>query len=223
MAGVNYTPRPDGVDIVRIADSFDAALEKDAGIELTSYIDAFSELARFFDLMGALFATMASDIREQVKILERYLQSPEAAHYATVASLVAHEAAEPERRLEPKRKEKEPAQSASRTVLHLNRTLEFFMGFLAKVETAGDAEKLPALCTPVYKATLGTHHSWLLSKAAGLAIGTLPTKVQLCEKVSKYDYPHTQQATARVVKSMEKVFRATDALFTQHDLHKLPF
>ncbi|XP_055347145.1 ceramide-1-phosphate transfer protein-like [Paramacrobiotus metropolitanus] len=222
MALVNYIPREDGIDNQLIADSFDAALEKDAGVEITSYIEAFQELARFFEMMGVLFATMAADIREQIRILERYLQSGEREHYTTIERLVAFEAAD-DRRLEPQRRAKDPSQSGSRTVLHLNRMLDFFIRFLGQLENIGDDDKMSTVCQPVYKASLGKYHSWLLSAAAGFAISTLPTKVQLCEKTSKYNYEDTIRITRSAGEAMQRVYEVTDKIFTEHDLHKLPF
>ncbi|GAU87305.1 hypothetical protein RvY_00182 [Ramazzottius varieornatus] len=212
-----YVPKPDGFDHLKVFDAFNMAA-RNPEVDVVSYLDAFSELSRFFDMMGMLFATMASDIRDQVEIMEKILRSEKGSYYQTVRSTMAYEKSEPSL-LEPKRKD----QSGSRTLLHLNRTLDFFVQFLTTMETVPDEEKLPRICQPAYKATLGKHHSWLLSKAAGAAIATLPTKVGLYEKVSKYPYQQTAENMTRMVKAMTEVFTKTDTLFTENNLQSLPF
>ena len=175
-------------------------------------------LFRFNDLMGTLFATQAVEIRDQVKILNGFLQGPDAVHYRTIHCTIAHETANPSL-LEPKAKN----PSGSRTLLHLHRTLAFFTKFVRDVVTLADEGKLPSVCLPAYEATLAKYHSWLLSKASGLAIRTLPTKAALYAKVSKYPYEETVTHIAAMVKAMERVFAVTDDLFTQASLHTLPF
>lgn len=61
--------------------------------------------------MGMLFATMASDIRDQVQLMEKFLRSDKGSHYQTIHSTIAYEKSDPTL-LEPKRRE----QSGSRTL-----------------------------------------------------------------------------------------------------------
>ncbi|OQV23720.1 putative Ceramide-1-phosphate transfer protein [Hypsibius exemplaris] len=217
MPKQNYSPRPDGFDAAKVLGSF-AKASAEPGVDVASYLVGFAELARFNDMMGTLFATMASDIREQIKILEAFRNSPQGEHYRTVESTIEYEEQEPHR-LEPKAKQ----PSGSRTILHLNRTLDFFRQFVSKMTVMADEDKLSTVCQPAYKATLGKYHSWLLSKAAGIAISTLPTKIQLYERVSLYPYDETVELTAKMVETMDKTFSLIDDLFAKRSLQSLPF
>lgn len=170
-------------------------------------------------MIGALFTPMAIDIREQNRILGLFLQSGQRDHYTTIEKMTAFESADPANRLEPKKK----SSSGSRAALHLHRIMEFLLQFMTKVKECGDNDKLSGMGNAVYKDTLAKHHSWFMTKAAAIAISTVPTKIQFYEKTSKYPYAETTDALFDLLEALKRVYAAADGFFTMHDLHKLPY
>ena len=173
--------------------------------------------------MGSVFGFVGADIKDKLEILHKHRQSPtESKDYETIKKMMNYETASPER-LEPTRTEQtHPLPSASRTLLRLHRALEFIMLFMDGLIVANDGDPVSHIAQNAYKESLSRYHGWLIRKGAHLAMYTLPSKIQLMEKISKHSYGEVEGIAKRMTLSMKPVYERTQDLYTEYKLHDLP-
>ncbi|KAG1652456.1 Ceramide-1-phosphate transfer protein [Nymphon striatum] len=191
--------------------SFDSCVTE---VKLDDYITAYRELYRFFQLMGSVFAFVASDVIEKVEILEKLRQSEDKEHYVSIESMIKHEK-------ENSLLEKENFVNGSRTLLRLHRALEFIYQFIEMLSKADDNDTTSSFAQGSYKATLAQFHPWLLQKAALVAMYTLPIKSNLINKVCP-NVENANESLNKVANACIHVYNITQKLYEHHDLLKLP-
>ncbi|ELU09811.1 hypothetical protein CAPTEDRAFT_28209, partial [Capitella teleta] len=143
-------------------------------VTMDEYIDAYSELYKFLGMMGSVFSFVASDVNEKLKILRAFRQSDHKSHYETVESMVQYET--------DSKVIKDPGNGC-RTLLRLHRALLFIMRLFEDTAKAETHDKMSHIARTAYTDTLAHHHTWLVRKAVGLAVYTLPSRSGLLHKM----------------------------------------
>lgn len=171
---------------------------------------------RLFNLLGTVFTFVTSDVHEKVGILRAYRQSKEAKQYETVSDMIIYEV---ENKLTDK---KTKPLSGSRTLLRLHRALEFVIDFMTAVTKMEISKKLTGIASESYQRTLAKHHPWVIRKAVGVAMYTLPTGEQLLSKMGKHDVDRTVELINRVIQLAQPIYDDVQTIYTSNNLHNLP-
>ncbi|GAB6019948.1 glycolipid transfer protein domain containing [Chamberlinius hualienensis] len=203
------------IDMNALQRLLDDCFRPDGSVSIAVYTQAYKELQRFFGLLGRVFGFVASDIESKIGILERYLNSDSGKHYETVRSMLTYES---EKQLLRNTK----APSGSRTLLRLHWSLEFIVGFLERVDNLEDDAKTCPASQESYTKTLGTHHPWLIRKAALLAMHTLPTAKGLVEQTCVQSLAEVRLLLPRLVEFARAVYQATQKLYEEFHCLDLP-
>ncbi len=116
----------------------------------------------------------------------------------------------------------ETTASGSRTLLRLHRALEFIILLMQKMTELKDSDKLSGVGHESYSATLSKHHTWLVRKAVGLAMYTLPTRSQLLQKMHAESTESTITLINQVVDEAQPVYDIVQTVYEENDLLSLP-
>ncbi|CAC5389503.1 unnamed protein product [Mytilus coruscus] len=129
----------------------------------------------FFRLQGRLFGFVAKDLEEKIGILETWRRCDTCDNYRSVQSMIKYEV---EYGLTTFRGR---VPSGSRTLLRLQRALEFILRFIDEMSMSEDEDKSSHIAHTVYKRTLANHHPWIVKKMAGFVTFMLPSRKELIE------------------------------------------
>ena len=112
----------------------------------------------------------------------------------------------------------------SRTLLRLHRALDFTKQFLEQLALMNDNDKVATMAGKVYTATLGNFHPWLIRKAAGVALYSLPNRKDLIKKIAPDGIEESilKEKIEACVQKMDIVYKDIQDLYTKYDLHGLP-
>lgn len=239
-------------DIESLQRNFTAALKDETDVAMDFYLEGFKELCkyvmslqlsifmthpiryRFFQLMGSVFGFVSSDVKAKIEILESHRQKENAESFETFATMMEYE-------ISSSLLDKKDYVSGSRTLLRLHRGLgefdsklcanlfthswsisAFVREFLAKLSEIESHEKTTAICKTAYNDTLAQHHPWLVRKGALVAMYALPTREQLLNKVC-HDVERSISILPDVLQISKVVYDRTEQLYTDRDLHALPW
>ncbi|PNF32371.1 Ceramide-1-phosphate transfer protein [Cryptotermes secundus] len=199
-----------------VHDAFSACLLEDDDVEMDSYLLAYKELYIFFQLMGKVFAFVASDVKSKIEILEELRQGENGEHFSTLKKMIRYES-------ENGLLNKSGYTSGSRTLLRLHRGLDFIKLFLQKVSELQDEDKTCGVCQEAYNSTLANFHPWIIRKGATVAMYALPSREGLLQKVCGPD--EVQDAIDILPKMLQvtgDAYDRTQKHYTENDLHGLP-
>lgn len=203
-------------------------------VQLGYYLEALRELIKFIKSMGYAFGFAASDVHKKVSLLESLRVGKNGEHYTTVAGMIQYESGD-----EAANKE----MTGCLTLLILHRSLAFIMGLLrvigdVKDDSVGDsptsttAEVGEIACAPeesmcrvarvIYASTMGKYHSWVVKKAAALAILTLGTRTQMFNQVvENVEQEEGYRLIADCVHRLGAVYQRVEQLYESPSLAKL--
>ncbi|TKC42430.1 hypothetical protein EI555_006226 [Monodon monoceros] len=183
----------------RMMRPFRASLNPERDVELSQYLAGWRELAS-----------------AKVKALEALVHGPEAAHYTSLATMVAWE-----------RPGIAPRLSAgcpgSMTMLLLHRALRWSQLCLHRVATGMlGGPDAGAQCSDAYGTALAPHHPWFVRQAAHLAFLAFPGRGRLLELAC----PGSKEAEARnalvrAAGTLEDVYNRTQGLLADGGLLEL--
>ncbi|XP_063220407.1 ceramide-1-phosphate transfer protein [Bacillus rossius redtenbacheri] len=204
-------------NLTHVHEAFLNALVENDDVAMDSYLIAYKELFKFFQLMGSVFSFVASDVKEKIGILEDFRKKDKNDNFHTFKKMVDFEK-------ENSLLHSEGYVSGSRTLLRLHRGLDFIREFLKGIGELQETDKTSAICQKAYNNTLAKHHPWVIRKSAVVAMYALPTRKALLLKVCG-DENEVKKAT-EVLPAMLEVtadaYNRTEKLFTEHNLHDLP-
>ncbi|XP_059489894.1 ceramide-1-phosphate transfer protein [Neocloeon triangulifer] len=204
--------------IKALHDGFESCLEEEDDIHIDKYIIAYKELYKFLILMGKLFSFVGSDIKSKLDILEEIRQSDKDGNFVTVKKMMVFEK-------EQDLLKKKGYVSGSRTFLRLHRGLDFISLFLQKVSEVDHKDGTATVCQEAYNVTLANHHTWVIRKAAGVAMYAMPTKENLLIKIFGEDEEEiriAQENLPQMLEASREVHSRTQKLYEQHSLLDLP-
>ncbi|XP_030718177.2 glycolipid transfer protein domain-containing protein 2 [Globicephala melas] len=200
----------------RMMRPFRASLNPERDVELSQYLAGWRELVRFLIPLGSIFAFATSEASAKVTALEALVHGPEAAHYTSLATMVAWE-----------RPGIAPRLSAgcpgSMTMLLLHRALRWSQLCLHRVATGMlGGPDAGAQCSDAYGTALAPHHPWFVRQAAHLAFLAFPSRGRLLELAC----PGSKEAEARnalvrAAGTLEDVYNRTQGLLADGGLLEL--
>lgn len=118
--------------------------------------------------------------------------------------------------------EKNP--SGSRTLLRLHRALKMVSLILSKIAKEEHGGKMSTIAYEAYHGSpMPDHHPWVIRKAIGVAVYTLPDSSTFCTDIA----PGLCQTDLRpkLIKAaeiMDQIFMKTDKLFIENKLEAIP-
>jgi len=192
-------------------------------IEIGSYILGYREVYKFLTLLGSVFSWVAVDVQVKLDLLQKYHTGENKEKYQTLKSMLDYEI---ENDMILRKKKDDP--SGSRTLLRLHRALEYVVMFLGKLDSIKNEDKCAPISREAYDLTLYKYHIWAIQKAAKLAMGLLPTKGGLVNKVcpeaatDEAVMDKVQQDFIKAVDSMKQVFDKSQELYEEKDLLNIP-
>lgn len=199
-----------------LLDAFQNAKEGEE-IVIDEYIRGYVQLTHFFDLLGTVFGYINSDINEKVGILQYYRNKEFGQSYRTVKSMMEYE-------ISKNFSVSSEHPSASRTLLRLHRALAFASLFMKRLSQADVLDRSSTIAFESYNETLSQFHPWLIRRGVGVATYTLGSCGSLLEKCgsSLENVEETKSILAQISFAMDEVYKKSDSLYTQFDLHTLP-
>ncbi|XP_054164619.1 ceramide-1-phosphate transfer protein-like [Oppia nitens] len=211
-------------DIELVCEALQRCIEDKNAIDLTHYLRGFTELLRFFNLLGKVFVFVANDVESKINILDVYLKESENGHqYQTLQSMIAYEKTSNLLKIDISKR-----PSGARTLLRLHRALEFVAQFMLEVSRLDDDKGTAEVARLCYKRTLAKYHPWVIKQSASLAMYTLPYRYQLVQRAYGGTVPSSMSSVTisdsmnRLAVIADEVFHATEKLFDEHDLLDLP-
>ena len=111
--------------------------------------------------------------------------------------------------------------SGSRTLLRLQRALEFILRFIDEMSMSEDDAKSSEIAQNVYKRTLANHHPWLVQKMAGLVMYMLPSRKDLIETMCKQNYERVLILMHEVTQTGNPIYDITHSLYKKYNLLNL--
>jgi len=190
--------------------------QQDGTILIEDYLYAFTELCRFFKLMGSVFGFVSKDLESKIDILHQHQAGEKETKYETIQSMIDYEVSN------KLTKSKTKLPSGSRTLLRLHRSLEFIVKFMDRMVSAPDDSKSSAIAVEVYEETLAHYHVWLVRKMAAVAMYTLPSRRDLMYIMCKHKPEIVEQLLKQVVEAAMPVYDITQKVYKDRELLDLP-
>lgn len=213
---------PQGM-LSRMMRPFRASLNPEGDVELSRYLAGWRELIRFLTPFGSIFVFATREAFAKVTDLEVRVHGPDAAHYTSLAGMVAWEqrAGMLER---PGIAPQDSAKSSgSRTMLLLHRALRWSQLCLRRVATGSlGGPDAGEQCNDAYNTALAPHHPWLVRQAARLAFLSFPARGRLLELACPGAREAEARASlARAAGTLEDVYNRTQVLLAERGLLQL--
>lgn len=206
--------------IVNLEKCFSACLS-DPSLNQANYVDGYRELYKFLTMLGSVFTWVAADVKAKIDVLNKYLSSEDKEKYVTIQAMLIYEE---EKGMVKRKKNDDP--SGSRTLLRLHRALEYIIAFLDACQALSDEDRCSVVSRTAYETTLMKYHPWVVQKAAKLAMGLLPTKKGLIDKIVPSGDPaeikKAQENLVTAVEVMKKVYDATQVFYKEKNLLDIP-
>ncbi|XP_017472488.1 PREDICTED: ceramide-1-phosphate transfer protein [Rhagoletis zephyria] len=202
-------------DIEKVAKIFQDCLHDSDDVLLDSYLEAYEEINKFFQLMGTVFGFVSSDVRSKIDILCEYRRNESTGErFVTIKTMISYE------------KDEELLKdnsyvSGCRTLLRLHRGLEFIYEFLRRLSELNECDKTHACCKSAYNETLAKHHPWVVRKGAVVAMYALPTQGELLKRVCM-NVTRAIEVLPEMLKHTKSVYDRVELLYSDNDLHGLP-
>ena len=159
---------------------------------------------------------MIADVKDKISILKQHRSAENGRNYITIHSMVNYELGCNITVVKGK------PPSGSRTLLRLHRALEFMMVFLRNISEPTQDEKLSVTAYSAYQSTLSKHHTWLIRKAVGLAIYTLPTTDHFLENMHCESTEAAKEQIEHLVNECQIVYDSVQRLYVDNNLLNLP-
>ncbi|XP_004447317.2 glycolipid transfer protein domain-containing protein 2 [Dasypus novemcinctus] len=207
----------------RMMGPFRASLNTEGDMELSQYLAGWRELVKFLIPLGSIFAFATSEASTKITALEARVRGPEAAHYTTLAAMVAWERRAGVLERPGSALRGSAPSSGSKTLLLLHRALRWSQLCLHGVATgtAGGPDA-GVQCSDAYDTALAPHHPWLVRQAARLAFLAFPGRRRLLEMACPgTTEAEARAALARAVGTLEDVYNRTQGLLAERGLLQL--
>nr|XP_021550446.1 glycolipid transfer protein domain-containing protein 2 [Neomonachus schauinslandi] len=213
---------PQGV-VGRVMWPFRASLDPEGDVALSQYLAGWRALVRFLTPLGSIFAFATSEAFAKVTALEARVHGPEAAHYSSLAAMVAWERREGLLERPGIAPRDTASSSGSRILLLLHRALRWSQLCLHRVATGTlGGPDAGAQCSDAYRTSLGPHHPWLVRQAARLAFLAFPGRDRWLELACPgAGEAEARAALVRVAGTLEDVYNRTQGLLAERGLLQL--
>ncbi|XP_002739040.1 ceramide-1-phosphate transfer protein-like [Saccoglossus kowalevskii] len=203
-----------GFDLTVVLKHCEQCHPKNNFVILDEYLAAFSELARFFELLGPIFSFVARDLEDEIHTLQAHRKCSYGEHYVTVQSMIDYEV----KNKLTKKKSATHLKSGSQSLLRLHYALQFIIKFMVRFRDSTESDKVPTMAMEVYHQTLSKHHMWIVRKAAALAVHTLPKRKTLMETFCKHEPEKVVELITPVTNIAQIVYDEIQELYELNDL-----
>ncbi|XP_037788137.1 ceramide-1-phosphate transfer protein-like [Penaeus monodon] len=205
-------------DLQMVLDGFTQCKKDDGQLYLDGYLRAYSEINKFFQILGNVFNFVAQDVQKKITILQCYRKGGAGDYYYSIQSMIEYER-------ENNLLTSKDQQSGARTLLRLHRALEFITGFLSELHKAPDENGLGSVTSEVYSRTLAKFHGWVVAKTVGAVLLMMPTKHTIIERVTggiEAVRAHNEALMPKVIEVMTSVYNLTQKLYEDYEILDLP-
>lgn len=158
-----------------VYEQLELSLQSKDDVILDHYIKSYVEINKFIKLLGTVFSFVAIDVKTKLELLYTLSIGENGSNFTTIRSMLEFEVS----RGIP---EQHNHMSGSRALLKLHRGLAFIREFLSSFRQLQPTEKTRKACQESYDKTLAQYHSWVVRKAAYLAMLAMPTRDQLLQR-----------------------------------------
>uniref|UniRef100_A0AC35G2L5 Glycolipid transfer protein domain-containing protein n=1 Tax=Panagrolaimus sp. PS1159 TaxID=55785 RepID=A0AC35G2L5_9BILA len=205
----------DSFQIESVIKHFEECLHEENDIDLMTYVRAYEELSRLFNILGIIFSFVESDVKEKREILKQLYQQ-DSQSYKSVNSMVEYE-------IVPGQK---PKQIGCRTLLRLHRALEFLILFVEDVHRSKPEDNISELFRDAYEKSLSQHHGWLIRKTVQLASHAVPSRDFLIKVIFAHGEEPTpeqlESVACKFVKVVQDVYDRVQLIYADNKLLNLP-
>ncbi|GLH00740.1 Ceramide-1-phosphate transfer protein [Gryllus bimaculatus] len=204
-------------DMGKVHQGFSASCIENEDVCMDDYLEAYGELYNFFQLMGAVFGFVASDVKSKIEILEELRKGTEGDNFTTLKRMVKYES-------EAGLLKKSNYVSGCRTFLRLHRGLDFIRLFLQRVGELQNNDKTTTVCQEAYNETLAKFHPWIVRKGAIVAMYALPTKDGFLQKVcgTPEEVARALELLPQFLEVAKEAYDRADKVYSDNSLHDLP-
>ncbi|XP_068210867.1 ceramide-1-phosphate transfer protein-like isoform X1 [Palaemon carinicauda] len=205
-------------DLQLVVDSFTQCKKDDGQLHMDGYLRAYSEINKFFQILGSVFNFVAHDVQKKITILQCYRKGGAGDFYYSIQSMIEYEQ-------ENNLINNKDRQSGSRTLLRLHRALEFIIGFLSELHKAPDDSGLGSVTSEVYGRTLAKFHGWVLAKTVGAVLLMMPTKQTIVDRITGGDAAiraRNEVLMPKAIEVMTSVYNLTQKLYEDYEILDLP-
>ncbi|KAK7069430.1 Gltpd1p [Halocaridina rubra] len=205
-------------DLQTVIDGFTECKKDDGQLHMDGYLRAYSEINKFFQILGTVFNFVASDVQKKITILQCYRKGGAGDYYYSIQSMIEYER-------ENNLISNKDRQSGARTLLRLHRALEFITGFLSELHKAPDDSGLGSVTSEVYSRTLAKFHGWVLAKTVGAVLLMMPTKQTIVERITggiEAVRVHNESLMPKAIDVMNSVYNLTQKLYEDYEILDLP-
>lgn len=205
------------LDLHHVHQCFQRSLKEEDDVVIEAYIDGYTELVKFLDLIGTVFSFVSSDVKSKMKVMEKHRESEQSLYYESFKKMMKYEK-------ETSLYEKNDFVSGSRTMLRLHRGLDFIRLFLRRVSEADEKSNTSSISQETYNMTLAEFHPWYIRKAAILAMYALPSRKDLLKKIFGTEESLTAALAIlpQTLSSCDEVYKRVEQLYTDFEFHTLP-
>ncbi|XP_077994826.1 ceramide-1-phosphate transfer protein-like [Glandiceps talaboti] len=207
-----------GFDLMTVLKEAKACHSEENAILLSQYLAAYSELTRFFDLLGPIFSFVARDLKDKIDTLQQRQRSEYKEHYRTVQSMVQYEV----NNNLINRRSPTGLRSGTNMLIRLHRPLQFIIEFMREFRDSDESVRIANLAMKVYNKTLAKYHIWIVRKAARIAVYTLPGRKALMETLCKQEPEKVVELITPVTDTIQIVYDEVQDLYTKYNLLQLP-
>lgn len=169
--------------------------------------------SRFLGMMGTVFSFVASDVHSKLKILQTFRQSEKSSHYEDVKSMAKYETENSVIKTEG---------NGCRTLLRLHRALLFIIKLFEDISNASNHDSMATVAHNAYSATLAQYHTWLIRKAVGVAVYTLPSRQSFLQKFGASTEQETLDQVKDLVGKMYTVYNEVQKIYEEYNILQLP-
>lgn len=192
--------------------------QPDGQLIMDGYLSAYTEMNKFFQILGTLFQVVSSDVHSKVEILREYRGGEEGDHYHSIQSMITYE--KEHDLLINKNK-----PSGARTLLRLHRALEFVTEFLAILIDGSMEGSFGKNVSELYSCTLGKFHGMLLRTTFSGALLLIPRRETIINRLTNGSAEAEKVAYAEmpyVIEMMKAIYDHTQKLYEENGLLDLP-
>ncbi|KAF7696222.1 ceramide-1-phosphate transfer protein [Silurus meridionalis] len=209
----------DSFSLHNVLDKFKLCLSDNKEVYIQYYIAGWRELVSFMNSLGSVFYFISSDVVKKIQILDNYLTDENGPQYLTIQSMVKYEL---DNKLVDLTKGGSHPESGCRTLLRLHRALLWLQLFLESLRTSTEESKTSALCSEAYNASLAQYHPWIIRKAAGVALCTLPGRDAFFDVMNAGSHQDVITLLGEALPQISEVYQITQDLYAKNNLLDLP-
>lgn len=183
-------------------------------VPLQSYVNAFTELNKFFKVLGPLFHFVIYDVNRKLSQLKEKLAGETRQHYVDVRTMLDYEV-----KMGVAGCTSPPSGAVS--FLHLHRGFELASDFIEALLEEEEEPSLGQVASTLYKATVGRFHPPILSTPFSAVLLLLPCRATVRRRLVKGNPElegELKKLMADCIQSVKETYAASQTLYQERDL-----